>query len=124
MLRALAQVGGYPQNSSTDLSAEVVSKFCENDAYIPRSSPAVIQCPIKVEALVLDWLTKPADWLLSVGGFVASWFINQDTDGARFAGMQMMVATLVLAAVVALIIYWREVVSFLRSRWPWLRKSP
>ena len=31
--------------------------------------------------------------------------------------MQMMVATLVLAAVVALIIYWREVVSFLRSRW-------
>ena len=77
----------------------------------------MIECHLKVEALVLDWLTKPADWLLSVGGFVASWFINQDTDGARFAGMQMMVATLVLAAAVALIIYWREVVSFLRSRW-------
>ena len=72
---------------------------------------------------MLDWLTKPADWLLSVGGFVASWFINEDTDGARFAGMQMMVATLVLAAVVALIIYWREVVSFLRSRWQTRRRT-
>ncbi len=66
---------------------------------------------------MLDWLTKPADWLLSAGGAVASLFINKDTDAARYAGMQMMVATLVLAAAVALIIYWRELVSFLRSRW-------
>ncbi len=66
---------------------------------------------------MLDWLTKPADWLLGAGGAVASWFINKDTDAVRFAGMQMMVATLVLAAVVALIIYWRELVGFLRSRW-------
>ncbi len=66
---------------------------------------------------MLDWLTKPADWLLSAGGAVASWFINKDTDAARFAGMQMTVATLVLAAVVVLIIYWRELVGFLRSRW-------
>jgi hypothetical protein len=48
---------------------------------------------------VLDWLTKPADWLLNAGGIVASWFVNQDTDAARFEGIQMMVATLVLAAI-------------------------
>jgi hypothetical protein len=49
---------------------------------------------------MLDWLTKPADWLLSAGSAVASWFIDKDTDAARFAGMQMMIATLVLAAAV------------------------
>jgi hypothetical protein len=61
-----------------------------------------------LEALVLDWLTKPADWLLSAGGAVASWFVNKDTDAARFAGMQMMVATLVLATIFA----WRTSFSF------------
>ena len=72
---------------------------------------------------MLDWLTKPADWLLSAGGAVASWFIDKDTDAARFAGMQMMIATLVLAAAVALVIYWRELARFLRSRWP-MRGQP
>ncbi len=24
---------------------------------------------------MLDWLTRPADWLLSAGGVVASWFL-------------------------------------------------
>ena len=109
--------GGYPQNLHALRRKTYLANYVRTDAYMPRSAPIVIECRLKVEALVLDWLTKPADWLLSVGGFVASWFINQDTDGARFAGMQMMVATLVLAAAVALIIYWREVVSFLRSRW-------
>ena len=66
---------------------------------------------------MLDWITKPADWLLSVGGFVASWFVNQDTDAARFEGIQMMVATLVLAAIIALIVYGRDLVGFVRSRW-------
>jgi len=61
---------------------------------------------------MLDWLTKPADWLLSAGSAVASWFIDKDTDAARFAGMQMMIATLVLAAAVALVIYWRELAVF------------
>ena len=32
---------------------------------------------------MLDWLTKPADWLLSAGGAVASWFIDKDTDAAE-----------------------------------------
>ncbi len=53
---------------------------------------------------MLDWLTWPADWLLSAGGVVASWFVSKDKDAASFAGMQMMIARLVLAAVVA--VWW------------------
>jgi hypothetical protein len=58
---------------------------------------------------MLDWLLWPADALLSAGGYVASWFTSKDTPG--FLLLQMMMATLVLAAVVSSYIgnrlYWK-----------------
>jgi hypothetical protein len=73
---------------------------------------------------MLDWLTWPADWLLSAGGVVASWFVSKDKDAASFAGMQMMIATLVLAAVVAVIVYWRNLADFIWSQWKTRMKRP
>ena len=64
---------------------------------------------------MVDWLLWPADALLSAGGYLASWFATQDTPG--FLLLQMMAATLVLAAVVSLIVYWQSVVDYCRSRW-------
>jgi len=57
---------------------------------------------------MVDWLTWPADLLLNVAGFVASWFIAKDAPS--FIVVQMMVATLVLAAIVFLI-------AFLQALW-------
>jgi hypothetical protein len=62
-----------------------------------------------------DWILWPADALLSAGGYVASWFASKDTPG--FLLLQMMMATLVLAAVVSVIVYWQSLVDFFRSRW-------
>ena len=45
---------------------------------------------------MLDWLTRPADWLLSVGGFFASRFFSK--DATSFTVVQMTFATLMLAA--------------------------
>jgi hypothetical protein len=51
---------------------------------------------------MLDWLTWPADQLLRIGGVVAGWFFSK--DATSFTVVQMMVATLVLAAFVALLV--------------------
>jgi membrane protein YdbS with pleckstrin-like domain len=64
---------------------------------------------------LLDWLTWPANLLLAVGAVVANWFVSEDAPG--FAVIQMMVATLVLAAVVSLIVYLQSLTDFFRSRW-------
>ena len=64
---------------------------------------------------MLDWLTRPAEWLLSAGGFVASWFF--DKDATSFTVVQMMFATLVLAALVSLIVFWQALVEYCRSIW-------
>ena len=64
---------------------------------------------------MLDWLTRPADWLLSAGGFVASWFFSE--DATSFTVVQMMFATLMLAAFVALLVFWQSVVEYCRSLW-------
>lgn len=64
---------------------------------------------------LLDWLTLPADLLLRVAAVVASWVVSQDAPG--FAVIQMMVATLVLAAVVSLIVYSQSLTDFVRSLW-------
>ena len=50
---------------------------------------------------MLDWLTRPADWLLSAGGIVAGWFFSK--DATSFTVVQMMFATLMLAAFLSLI---------------------
>jgi len=64
---------------------------------------------------MLDWLTRPADWLLSAGGFVASWFFSE--DATSFTVVQMMFATLVLAAFVALLVFWQRLVEYCRCLW-------
>ena len=53
---------------------------------------------------MLDWLTWPADQLLRIGGVVAGWFFSK--DATSFTVVQMMFATLVLAAFVALLVFW------------------
>ncbi|MBO0755920.1 MAG: hypothetical protein J2P54_08670 [Bradyrhizobiaceae bacterium] len=62
----------------------------------------------------LDWLTWPASLLLRLGAFVASWFVSADTPS--FAVIQMMVATLVLAAVLFVIVYLQSLTDSWRSR--------
>jgi hypothetical protein len=63
---------------------------------------------------MLDWLTWPADWLLNAGAAVAGLFFGK--DNANFVVVQMMVATLILAAVVSLMVFWRSLVGMWRSR--------
>jgi hypothetical protein len=64
---------------------------------------------------MLDWLTWPADLILRAGGYVASWFFSR--DAISFTVVQMMFATLVLAAFVALIVFWQTLVENWRSLW-------
>ena len=67
---------------------------------------------------MLDWLTWPATVLLRAGAVVAGWIVSEDAPS--FVVIQMMVATLVLAAVVALIVYLQSLTEYWRS----LRKMP
>ena len=55
---------------------------------------------------MIQWF---ADLLLGAGGAVASWIMSTDATG--FPVLQMMIATIVLAAVVAVIVYWRSLWS-------------
>jgi hypothetical protein len=66
---------------------------------------------------MLDWLLWPAELLLAVGAAVASLFTSKDT--VNFVLIQMMVATLVLAAIVSLIVLLERL-----FRYWWLRKGP
>jgi hypothetical protein len=50
-----------------------------------------------------------------VGGWVASWFLSK--DAISFAVAEAMFATLVLAAVVTLFVYWQTLVGYWRSLW-------
>ena len=68
---------------------------------------------------MLDWLTLPADWLLNAGAAVAGLFFAADEP--NFVVVQMMVATLILAAIVSLMVFWRAIVDFGRARWKNLR---
>jgi hypothetical protein len=62
-----------------------------------------------------DWLTWPADLLLWIGGVVAGWFFNKDAPG--FTDVQTAFAALVLAAFVALLVFWRSLFEYCRSLW-------
>jgi hypothetical protein len=59
---------------------------------------------------MLDWLTWPADQLLRIGGLVAGWFFSK--DATSFTVVQMMFATIVLAAFVALIVCWQRLLEY------------
>jgi hypothetical protein len=64
---------------------------------------------------MLDWLTWPADLLMWIGGVVAGWFFSK--DAASFTNVQTACATLVLAALVAVLVYWRGLFEYCRSLW-------
>jgi hypothetical protein len=64
---------------------------------------------------MLDWLTWPADQLLRIGGIVAGWFFSK--DATSFTVVQMAFATLVLAAFVALLVFWQSLFAYFRSLW-------
>jgi hypothetical protein len=67
---------------------------------------------------MLDWLTWPANLLLNTAAVIESWFVSKAS--VNFGLIQMALAVLLLAAVVALIAYWQWlvqwVVASLRSR--------
>ena len=67
------------------------------------------------ESNMLDWLTWPSDQLLRIGGVVAGWFFSK--DAISFTVVQMMFATLVLAAFVALVVLWQQLIEYVRSFW-------
>ena len=64
---------------------------------------------------MLDWLTWPADFLLNTAAVVASWFV--DKGSWNFVTIQMAVAVLLLAVVVALIAYWQWLVQWVVASW-------
>ena len=61
------------------------------------------------ESDLIEWLTWPADQLQRMGGVVAAWFFSEDATG--FTLVQMGFATLVLAALVALFVFWQTLVE-------------
>ena len=61
---------------------------------------------------MVDWLTWPAELVLSAGGTVASWFVSRDS--LSFVALQMGFALLVLAAVVSLFAYLPALVGYWR----------
>ena len=63
---------------------------------------------------MIDWLTWPAELVLSAGGIVASWFVGRDS--LSFVALQMGFALVVLAAIVSLFAYLPAFVGYWRSR--------
>ena len=63
---------------------------------------------------MVDWLTWPADLLLSAGGIVASWFVSKNAPG--FVPLQMGFALVVLAVAVSLLAYLPPLIVYWRSR--------
>ena len=61
---------------------------------------------------MLDWL---ADLLLNAGADIAGLFVSKDASSSVL--FQMAMATLVVAAVVSMIVYWQSLVEYCRSRW-------
>ena len=64
---------------------------------------------------MLDWLTWPADELLRIGGVVAGWFFSK--EATSFTLVQMMFATVVLAAFVTLLVFSQRLLEYCRSLW-------
>jgi hypothetical protein len=62
---------------------------------------------------MVDWLTWPAELVLSAGGIVASWFVGKDS--LSFVALQMGFALVVLAAIVSLFAYLPMLVGYWRS---------
>jgi len=63
---------------------------------------------------MVDWLTWPAELLLSAGGVVASWFVSKDAPS--FPAIQMGFGLLVLATVVSAFAFLPTLVGYWRTR--------
>jgi hypothetical protein len=62
----------------------------------------------------LAYLPSPTN-CCRIGGVVAGWFFSK--DATSFTVVQMMVATLVLAAFVTLLVFWQSLLQYCRSLW-------
>jgi len=63
---------------------------------------------------MVDWLTWPAELLMSAGGIVASWFANKNAPS--FLALQTGFSMLVLAAIVVLFAFVPVLIGNWRSR--------
>jgi len=63
---------------------------------------------------MVDWLTWPADLLLSAGGVLAGWFASKGTPS--YTALRMGFGVLVLATIVSLLAYLPSLIGYLRSR--------
>jgi len=57
---------------------------------------------------VISWLLQP---VMAAAAFVAAWFVAEDS--ANFGIVQMAVSVLLIAGVVAIVTFWRTIVSWL-----------
>ena len=119
--RTLARLGKR-RAQPADGSAATVSVCCERENSADFFSRPQVSWGMLVKAprgapegSMLDWLTWPADQLLRIGGVVAGWFFSK--DAISFTAVQMMFATIVLAAFIALIVFWQSVIEYCRSLW-------
>lgn len=60
---------------------------------------------------VISWLLQP---VMAAAAFVAAWFVAEDS--ANFGIVQMAVSVLLIAGVVAIVTFWRTIVSWLTPR--------
>lgn len=60
---------------------------------------------------VISWLLQP---VMAAAAFVATWFVAEDS--ANFGIVQMAVSVLLIAGVVAIVTFWRTIVSWLMPR--------
>ena len=70
---------------------------------------------------MVDWLTWPAELVLSAGGIVASWFVGRDS--LSFVALQMGFALVVLAAIVSLFAYEARRIAVNVAKLPELLRS-
>ncbi len=56
---------------------------------------------------VISWLLQP---VMAISAFIAAWFVAEDS--ANFGVVQMAVAVLLIASVVAILTFWRTIISW------------
>jgi hypothetical protein len=56
---------------------------------------------------VISWLLHP---VMAISAFIAAWFVAEDS--ANFGVVQMAVAVLLIASVVAILTFWRTIISW------------
>jgi len=59
----------------------------------------------------ISWLLGP---ILIVAAVMAAWFVSEDS--ANFGVVQMAIAVLLIAAILALVTFWRDILDWFRGR--------